>query len=82
MQPGDSLGAPDPLDPHYCNPCSRRTIDPICQAAIFSLCDPEAIEHGDFGKVQDDCKDSCRDECSSHNEYRQRSHGDSASRQR
>ena len=48
----------------------------------MSLCDPEAFEHGDFGKVQDECKDHCRREYFSHNKYRQRSHGNSASRQR
>jgi hypothetical protein len=48
---------------------------------IFSLCDPEAIEHRDFGKVQDECKDHCGHEYSSHNKYRQRNHGDSANRQ-
>ena len=54
----------------------------IDAACASSLCDPEPTEHGDFGKVQDECKDDCRDEYCSHNEYRQRSHRDSASRQR
>jgi hypothetical protein len=31
----------------------ENLLHPICQAAILSLCDPEAFEHGDFGKVQD-----------------------------
>lgn len=46
-----------------------------------SLCDLEAIEHGDFRKIQDERKDRRPRENSSHNEERQRTHGDTANRE-
>ena len=51
-------------------------------SACSSLCDPEELEHGNFGNVQDEGKDRCRHEYFSHQKYRQRSHSDSESRQR
>lgn len=50
--------------------------------AMLSLCDLETIEQGDLGKVHEECEDGRRHKSSSHDEYRQRTHGDSASCQR
>src|ERR1035437_1419342 len=54
-------------------PCCKRSSS---RPRIISLCDLEAMEHGHFGKVQDEGEDRRRNECSPHHEYRQRIHGD------
>jgi hypothetical protein len=48
---------------------------------LSSLRNFEAIEHGDFGEIQEESKHHCRRECPSHNDNRQGSHGDPANRQ-
>ncbi len=64
---------------HALETLARRTHR--VNSAAPGLCDLQAIEHGDFGKVQDECKRRCRHECPSHHQYRKRTHSDSANRQ-